>query len=222
LWTEGWWRFDCYLLDGQGIIVFKNKKMPNLYIIAGCNGAGKTTASYAVLPDLLQCREFVNADEIAKGLSPFQPEKVAIQAGRLMLQRLDELLQRGDDFAFETTLASRTFVHTIRTAQQAGYSVTLLFFWLNSPELAVQRVAQRVRNGGHHIAEAVILRRYQAGIRNFFDLYQPLCDAWLLVNNSQEPFYLVAESTIKATPIIYNAKDWNTLSSLAKIQNNGQ
>ena len=106
--------------------------MPNLYIIAGCNGAGKTTASYTVLPDILNCKEFINADEIAKGLSPFQPEKVSIQAGRIMLHRIDELLKSKNDFAFETTLSSKSYVNTIKEAKEAGYFVTLVYFWLNS------------------------------------------------------------------------------------------
>lgn len=118
--------------------------MPKLYIIAGCNGAGKTTASYTVLPEMLGCKEFVNADEIAKGLSPFNPESVAIEAGRLMLQRMDDLLSEGSDFAFETTLSTRSYVKFIERAQAKGYFVTLLYFWLPTPEQAIERVATRV------------------------------------------------------------------------------
>src|SRR5436190_12347489 len=109
--------------------------MPNLYVIAGCNGAGKTTTSYTVLPEMLNCKEFVNADEIAKGLSPFQPETVSFEAGRIMLHRIDDLLKAKHDFAFETTLSTRSYVNTIRKAQESGYEVTLLYFWLNTPEL---------------------------------------------------------------------------------------
>ena len=119
----------------------------NLYIIAGCNGAGKTTASYSILPTILDCKEFINADEIAKGLSPFQPEKVSFEAGRIMLHRIDELLRKSVDFAFETTLATKSFAKTVKNAQQQGYTVTLLFFWLNSIELAKKRVALRVSEG---------------------------------------------------------------------------
>ena len=140
--------------------------MPKLYIIAGCNGAGKTTASYTVLPEMLDCREFVNADEIAKGLSPFNPESVAIDAGRLMLQRMDDLLIAGEDFAFETTLATRSYVKFIDQAHAMGYFVSLLFFWLPTPELAIVRVATRVSKGGHDIPEEVIRRRYATGMRN--------------------------------------------------------
>src|SRR5277367_354964 len=116
--------------------------MPDLYIIAGCNGAGKTTASYTVLPEVLHCNEFVNADSIAAGLSPFNPESVAMEAGRLMLQRIDQLMNEEIDFAFETTLAARSYVPLIKTAREKGYRVTLLYFWLSSPAVAKERVAR--------------------------------------------------------------------------------
>lgn len=155
-----------------------------LYIIGGCNGAGKTTASYTVLPDILDCREFVNADEIAHGLSPFNPADVAIEAGRLMLQRIEELLAREESFSIETTLATRSYVNLIRRAHAKGYRVTLVFFWLNSAELAIQRVAERVSKGGHDIPEDIIRRRYVSGIRNLFNLYVPEVDAWSIYDNS--------------------------------------
>ncbi|WP_413670059.1 zeta toxin family protein [Mucilaginibacter sp. Mucisp86] len=148
--------------------------MPNLYIIAGCNGAGKTTASYTVLPELLNCNEFVNADNIAAGLSSFNPESVALEAGRIMLQRIDELLSREVDFAFETTLSTRSYVSFVKKARQKGYEVTLLFFWLSSPQIAMQRVATRVNEGGHNIPIDVIERRYYRRIRNLISLYIPL------------------------------------------------
>lgn len=157
--------------------------MPKLYIIAGCNGAGKTTASYTVLPEMLGCKEFVNADEIAKGLSPFNPESVAIEAGRLMLQRMDDLLSEGSDFAFETTLSTRSYVKFIERAQAKGYFVTLLYFWLPTPEQAI-RVATRVREGGHNIPSDVIRRRYANGIKNLTALYIPLCNYWAIYDNS--------------------------------------
>lgn len=158
--------------------------MRKLYIIAGCNGAGKTTASFTVLPEMLGCKEFVNADEIAKGLSPFNPESVAIEAGRLMLRRMNDLLAEGADFAFETTLATRSYVKFIERAHAKGYYVTLLFFWLPTPELAIERVATRVREGGHNIEPEVIRRRYASGIRNLISLYTPICDYWTIYNNS--------------------------------------
>jgi predicted ABC-type ATPase len=167
--------------------------MANLYVLAGCNGAGKTTASYSVLPDMLQCKEFVNADEIAKGLSPFQPENVAIEAGRIMLGRIKNLISHNVDFAFETTLATKSYVPFIREAQSKGYFVTLVYFWLNSPELAVERVKTRVIAGGHNIPEDVIRRRYNAGMHNLSKLYLPICDYWLIIDNSEPPFQIIAE-----------------------------
>src|SRR6202000_284158 len=118
--------------------------MANLYIIAGCNGAGKTTASFTILPEMLNCKEFVNADSIAAGLSPFNPESVAIEAGRLMLARIHELMKTGVDFAFETTLSTRSYVSLVTSAKKIGYKVTLLFIWLDSPAAAARRVADRV------------------------------------------------------------------------------
>lgn len=167
--------------------------MPNLYIIAGCNGAGKTTASYTVLPEMLDCQEFINADEIAKGLSPFHPEKAAIEAGRIMLTKIDRFIENKVDFSFETTLASKTYVNTLKKAKQNQYKVTMLFFWLDSVELAKERVASRVLEGGHNIPEMVIERRYYSGLKNLFRLYLPLCDFWMIFNNSNPKTELIAE-----------------------------
>lgn len=167
--------------------------MPNLYIISGCNGAGKTTASYTMLPEMLECKEFINADEIAKGLSPFQPEKASIEAGRIMIRRMEEMLRLQQDFAIETTLATKSYVSFIKKAQKVGYFVTLLYFWLSSPELAIKRVEDRVKAGGHDVPKDVIRRRYRAGAQNLFTLYTPIADYWLVVNNSENPFCLVAE-----------------------------
>lgn len=151
--------------------------MSKLYIIAGCNGAGKTTASYTVLPEILECREFVNADEIAKGLSPFNPSSVAIEAGRLMLKRIGELLSAGVSFSVETTLSTRSYINLIQQAQNQGYSVSLIYFWLNSPELAIERVKQRVANGGHDVPAPIIRRRYRSGLENFSVF---ICLAWII------------------------------------------
>lgn len=158
--------------------------MPKLYIIAGCNGAGKTTASYTVLPEMLDCKEFVNADEIARGLSPFNSGQVNFQAGRLMRQRMEELMSEGADFAFETTLSTRSYVDFINRARGYGYFVSLLFFWLPSPEQAVERVYMRVLSGGHDIPKDVIFRRYERGLHNLLNLYIPICDTWDIYNNS--------------------------------------
>lgn len=168
------------------------KKKMNLYVIAGCNGAGKTTASFTVLPEMLKCREFVNADEIAAGISPFNPEGVAIQAGRLMIDRIIQLLKDGETFAFETTLATRSYVKLIQQAKKRGYFVTLLFFSLSSAEQAMRRVAQRVSMGGHNIPTDVIVRRYEAGLQNLFQLYMPVCDYWTLYDNSNCPAVRIA------------------------------
>ena len=170
----------------------EHKKKMNLYVIAGCNGAGKTTASFTVLPEMLKCREFVNADEIAAGISPFNPEGVAIQAGRLMIDRIIQLLKDGETFAFETTLATRSYVKLIQQAKKRGYFVTLLFFSLSSAEQAMRRVAQRVSMGGHNIPTDVIIRRYEAGLQNLFQLYMPVCDYWTLYDNSNCPAIRIA------------------------------
>ena len=165
----------------------------NLYIISGCNGAGKTTASYTVLPEVLHCKEFVNADEIARGLSPFNPESVAIEAGRLMLQRIEDLLAKDETFSIETTLATKSYINLVRRAQAKGYIVRLLFFWLNSPELALQRVAERVLKGGHNIPEPIVRRRYVAGISNLFLLFMREVDSWEIYDNSVYPAIQIAK-----------------------------
>lgn len=166
---------------------------PNLYIIAGCNGAGKTTASMSVLPEVLYCEEFVNADEIAKGLSPFHPEEMAIEAGKLMLRRINNLIEKNSTFAIETTLATKSYKNLVKHAQSMGYKVHLLFFWLESPQLAQERVAKRVSEGGHNIPYDVINRRYWAGLRNLFTIFIPIVDNWLLVDNNTNS-KLIADS----------------------------
>ena len=164
------------------------------YIIAGCNGAGKTTASFTILPQILDCEEYVNADEIAKGLSPFHPERVPIDAGRLMLERISTLMQKRVTFAIETTLSTRYYDSLIKKAHKAGYKVILLFFWLSSPEVAIKRVAKRVSEGGHNIPEDVIRRRYIAGIKNLFNIYSHIVDRWILVDNNTSKSVIFAEA----------------------------
>jgi len=185
----------------------------NLYIIAGCNGAGKTTASYTILPEILDCREFVNADEIAKGLSPFQPEKVAVESGRIMLQRVKELLAEGEDFAFETTLATRSYSTTVKKAKEEGYNVVLLFFWLQKVELAIERVKSRVAEGGHNIPEEVIRRRYLRGIKNLFDIYFPLVDVVYIFDNSEGRHELIAEKIDGKKLTLHNKIKFSLLKS---------
>ena len=169
--------------------------MPKLYIISGCNGSGKTTASYTLLPDLLNCREFVNSDEFAKSFSPFDPGAASVTASRYMLMKINYLLERKADFAIETTLATRSLLQIVRQAQQQNYETTILYFWLNSPELAIERVRDRVESGGHHIPDAVIRRRYVMGLQYLFDVYIPVIDRWILADNSKPPFSVVAEGS---------------------------
>ena len=188
----------------------------NLYIISGCNGAGKTTASYTVLPEILHCKEFVNADEIARGLSPFNPEDVAIEAGRLMLQRIEALLKRGETFSIETTLATKSHINLVRRAQSKGYSVKVLFFWLNSPELAIQRVAERVAKGGHNIPEPVIRRRYTAGISNLFHLFMKEVDYWDIYDNSEYPRKQIACGGRNAETVVCDESLFNQIQNYVK------
>ena len=166
--------------------------MNKLYIIAGPNGAGKTTASYTILPEIFNCREFVNADEIAKGLSPLNPDSVGMQAGRIMLSRINELLNSKASFAFETTLATKSYVRLVERAQKLGYEVILLFLSLKSPELAIKRVETRVKEGGHNIPVEVIKRRFSNGLRNLFQLYIPTVNSWMLIDNSKPEFNVIA------------------------------
>ena len=191
--------------------------MPNLYIIAGCNGAGKTTASFTILPEMLNCKEFVNADSIAAGLSPFNPESVAIEAGRLMLARIRELIKVGVDFAFETTLATRSYVSQIKEAQKAGYKVTLLFIWLDSPLTAIQRVADRVVQGGHGIPQDIIERRYYRGISNLIKLFIPVVDIWMVVNGTNIVIEPIAEGGIGIGNMIENSYIWRVLLIQSKM-----
>lgn len=182
--------------------------MPNIYIIGGPNGSGKTTVSLRLLPNFLECFEYVNADAIAAGMSQFNPESVAILAGRLMIQRLRTLSDSGTDFAFETTLAARNFARFLRNCKIKGYTINLIYFWLQSPELAIERVQRRVESGGHSIPEDVIRRRYDRGRRNLTSLYLPLCDSWMVYNNSSPALLLVARKNAQGEPIIYERETW--------------
>ncbi|MDD6104511.1 MAG: zeta toxin family protein [Bacteroidales bacterium] len=194
--------------------------MPNLFVISGCNGAGKTTASYTILPNMLNCGNFVNADEIARGLSPFAPEKASIQAGRIMLARVDELLKEGQDFAIETTLATRTYTNLIKRAQGLGYKVTLLYFWLNMPSLAIERVKLRVESGGHNVDEESIRRRYDMGIKNLFNLYIPICEYWMIIDNSYSPV-IIGEGGKNITTKIHNKTLFNQLINYERTRIKG-
>jgi predicted ABC-type ATPase len=185
----------------------------NLYIISGCNGAGKTTASFTILPEILNCKEFVNADEIAKGLSPFQPEKVAFEAGRIMLERIEELFKNDENFAFETTLATKSYKQKVLRAKENGYNTTLLFFWLKNPKLAKERVRTRVKEGGHDIPQDVIERRYYNGIKNLFTIYLSIVDQVLIFDNSEGRHILIAEKNINEDIIVHHHEKFNELKN---------
>jgi predicted ABC-type ATPase len=182
-----------------------------LYIVAGCNGAGKTTASYTILPEIINCKEFVNADEIAKGLSPFQPENVSFEAGRIMLNRLNDLIVNEETFAFETTLSTLSYRQKIEEAKEKGYIVNLLFFWLESKDLAKERVKTRVAEGGHNIDETTIERRYDRGIQNLFDIYLPIVDGALIFDNTLSKPILVASKKIGLETTIINQEKYNKI-----------
>jgi len=189
---------------------------PNLYIIAGCNGAGKTTASFNILPEILSCKEYVNADEIARGISPFQPEKLAIESGRIMLKRIDELLENNETFAFETTLATKSFESLITKAKAKGYFVNLIYYWLESIELAEMRVRSRVAEGGHNIPKDVIHRRYFRGIDNLFKIYHDICDLVVIYDNSNNQPELVYEKNQLNESNITDLEKFNIIKSLIK------
>ena len=185
--------------------------MPNLFIISGCNGAGKTTASMTVLPETLECHEFVNCDEIAKGLNPLNPDSAKVTAARLMLARIKKLISLDADFAIETTLATKPYHALVKHAQEKGYNIKLLYFWLQSPELALQRVAERVKNGGHNVEEHIVRRRYSAGIRNLFKLYLPVVDYFILIDNSIMPREVISEGNMNDAVKVYNEEKFNKL-----------
>lgn len=187
------------------------KNIPRIYVIGGPNGAGKTTVSMALFPHGLQCPEFVNADAIAAGISPFRPESVALQAGRVMLARLRELVVADKDFAFETTMASRTFAPFLRECIAEGYRVHLLFVWINSPDLAVARVAHRVAAGGHYIPDDVVRRRYTRGIDNFLNLYMPIARTWDCIDNSDSNPVLVARKDKYGTMSVLEVSTWQKI-----------
>lgn len=188
---------------------------PKIIAISGCNGAGKSTIAPYLLRDTFGLTDYVNADTIAQGLSAFAPEKVALKAGRVMLKRLRELASRRENFAFETTLASRFYTAWIDGLKQQGYEFHLFFIWLSSPALAIRRVEERVKLGGHSIEEPTIRRRYYRGLKNFHALYQPLASSRTVYDNSSSgnPI-LVADKREDATPQIHDAVLWERICKL--------
>jgi predicted ABC-type ATPase len=189
-----------------------NAPHPSVVILAGPNGAGKSTVAPALLHGTLAVGEFVDADVIARGLSAFDPQGAAIAAGRVMLARLRELARQRVSFAFETTLASRTFVPWLRDLKADGYEVHLLFLWLPSADFAVERVAQRVRAGGHDVPADTIRRRYRAGLRNFFSLYEPLTSTWRMFDSSGLEPTLIAERLESEAPTVYDQVVWTVIN----------
>ncbi|MBU0878491.1 MAG: zeta toxin family protein [Candidatus Omnitrophica bacterium] len=168
----------------------KNK---NVYIIAGPNGSGKTTFAKLFLPDYVNCPNFVNADLIAQGLAPFEPRAAAIKAGKLVLQQIHEYAKHGVDFAFETTLSGKSYVGLLTELKTRGYALHLFFLWLPSAELAIARIKERVREGGHHVPAEDVRRRFTRGINNFFTQYEPVFDSWMLFDNSKAKPVLIAK-----------------------------
>jgi len=178
-------------------------------------GAVKTTASETILPELLNCREFVNADNIARGRSPFNVEAVAFDAGRIMLNRIKELLEDGVDVAIETTLSTRSFVSMVHEAHRRDYKVTLIYVWLENYELAIDRVAKRVSKEGHHVPSDTIKRRYERGIRNLIHLLIPIVDYWIVTNNSNEALEEIASGEKLLAHTITNEYRWEQILQLA-------
>ena len=171
----------------------KNKdQKPNLYIIAGPNGAGKTTFARKFLPDYVKCLEFVNVDLIASGISPFDPERAALRAGRIMLEQIHSLAKRRLDFGFETTLSGRAYVKLLREMKKRGYLIHIFFLWISDVELALERIRLRVRNGGHHIPEVIVRRRFGRSLPNFLRVYKPLADSWTIFDNSGDVPKMIA------------------------------
>jgi predicted ABC-type ATPase len=189
---------------------------PKIIAIAGPNGAGKSTLAPFLLRDAFGVTDYVNADTIAEGLSAFEPQSAAIEAGRVMLCRIRNLTEQRKTFAFESTLSGRTPARWIEIAKREGLEFHLLFLWLESEELAIERVAERVRRGGHDVPEAVIRRRYRLGIRNFFEIYQQRADEWMMLDTSLSNTDLIAVGRSNNVPIIHQPDKWQKICEEVK------
>jgi predicted ABC-type ATPase len=169
-----------------------DEAQPMVAVLGGINGAGKTTASQHILRDALKIPVFVNADAIARGLNAFDPESEAVKAGRIMLDHLHDLAAKRRSFAFETTLAARTYAGWLAKLKESGYAVHLFYYWLDRPELSIERVAERVKAGGHHVPAETIRRRYSRSVGNFLELYRPVVTAWHVYDNTRKRGDLIA------------------------------
>jgi predicted ABC-type ATPase len=188
---------------------------PHVIIIAGPNGAGKSTTAPFLLKDLLGVTEFVNADVIAQGLSAFATEAVAFQAGRIMLNRLHQLAESRRNFAFETTLSTRSYAAFLQHLKAQGYRIHLIYLWLPSSEMSIARVAERVQSGGHYVPDEVVRRRYQRGLSNFFNLYKPLADQWRFYDNADvEGAKLIAAGSSDQEHELANPTLWKQLTGM--------
>ena len=206
------------MADVDWIVAAKAEVMahvPLVVVLAGPNGAGKSTGAPYLLKDALAIDEFVNADTIAQGLSAFRPDAAAVTAGKVMLERLRVLASLSRDFAFETTLAGRAHAFRLRKLQTVGYRTHLIFLSVPSADLGVARVADRVRRGGHHVPDAVIRRRFVAGLRNLFFVYMQVVDAWTIYDNADlvGP-RLVASRAFGTNAVIADAEAWESLKEL--------
>lgn len=190
--------------------------MPTLYIIAGPNGVGKTTFADSYLPDEAKQLEFVNADLIARGLSPYDPDSVGFEAGKIALKRIRELIARGSGFTWETTMSGRSAVVWLRQARAAGYRLKAYFLWVGDPEVTLRRIRQRVAEGGHNIAEEVSLRRFFKTLRNFLMIYRPLMDSWKLYDNDRPGPRLIAVEKAGRL-VIRDQRQWPEMLNAARI-----
>lgn len=168
---------------------------PTIYLIAGCNGAGKTTFAKEFLPKEVKCLRFLNADEMARGLSPLDPSAGAVKAARLLLREVHEAIRDGQTFGLESTISGLTYIRVLRDAQRRGYAVKLFYLWLPSAEVAVRRVRERVRKGGHNVPAADVRRRFARSLRNLVNRYLSVADEWRILNNSGAVPRLVADGT---------------------------
>jgi predicted ABC-type ATPase len=195
-----------------------NTPRPSVVVIAGPNGAGKSTVAPLILRGPLDVLEFVNADDIARGLSPFNLEGAAVAAGRIMLSRMRDLARQRVNFAFETTLASRTFAPWLKELKQGGYACPLVYLWVPSAEFAIARVASRVRQGGHSVPAETIRRRYHGGIRNFFTRYRPIATTWAVFDSSEFDPELIAEGEHGRLSGVRETWKWSSMAGASHAE----